>query len=299
MLGELAALGTAISWTVSAVLYRRALSSTKPLQANIVRLGCTSLVLMGFVALIGKLSVFSSLPVYSVVLSSLSGLVGLGLGDTLYMVSLKQIGVSRAVPISCTYPLFSLLVALVIQPKTVAFEVIVAAVAIVFGIWLLTREPRSIEGIAQASFRIRGGLFALGAAVFWALSILMIDSAVTLPETGTLDSALVLNTIRVLSVAVFLLASTPLTDRKFSFTKIQRKSLTLLTLGGLVALGLGWFLLTYSFLYIPEAQAVPISSTTPLFAVVTGMIFLKERITVRNVAGTIIIVLGIFLLFTF
>jgi DME family drug/metabolite transporter len=299
MLGELAALGTAISWTVSAVLYRRALSSTKPLQANIVRLGCTSLVLMGFVALIGKLSVFSSLPVYSVVLSSLSGLVGLGLGDTLYMVSLKQIGVSRAVPISCTYPLFSLLVALVIQPKTVAFEVIVAAVAIVFGIWLLTREPRSIEGIAQASFRIRGGLFALGAAVFWALSIVMIDSAVTLPETGTLDNALVLNTIRVLSVAVFLLASTPLTDRKFSFTKIQRKSLTLLTLGGLVALGLGWFLLTYSFLYIPEAQAVPISSTTPLFAVVTGMIFLKERITVRNVAGTIIIVLGIFLLFTF
>jgi drug/metabolite transporter (DMT)-like permease len=70
-------------------------------------------------------------------------------------------------------------------------------------------------------------------------------------------------------------------------------------LGGLVALGLGWFLLTYSFLYIPEAQAVPISSTTPLFAVVSGMIFLKERITVRNVAGTIIIVLGIFLLFMF
>lgn len=299
MLGELAALGTAISWTVSAVLYRRALSNTKPLQANIVRLGCTSLVLMGFVALIGKLSVFSSLPVYSVVLSSLSGLIGLGLGDTLYMVSLKQIGVSRAVPISCTYPLFSLLVALVIQPKTVAFEVIVAAVAIVFGIWLLTREPESSEGMAQAGFRIRGGLFALGAAVFWALSIAMINSAVTLPETGTLDSALVLNIIRVLSVAVFLLASTPLTDRKFSFAKIQRKSLALLTLGGLVALGLGWFLLTYSFLYIPEAQAVPISSTTPLFAVVSGMIFLKERITVRNVAGTIIIVLGIFLLFMF
>jgi DME family drug/metabolite transporter len=299
MLGELAALGTAISWTVSAVLYRRALSNTKPLQANIVRLGCTSLVLMGFIALIGKLSIFLSLPVYSVVLSALSGLIGLGLGDTLYMVSLKQIGVSRAVPISCTYPLFSLIVALVIQPKTVAFEVIVAAVAIVFGIWLLTREPESSEGKAQKSFRIRGGLFALGAAVFWALSIAMINSAVTLPETGTLDSALVLNTIRVLSVAIFLLTSTPLTDRKFSFAKTQRKSLALLTLGGLVALGLGWFLLTYSFLYIPEAQAVPISSTTPLFAVVSGMIFLKERITVRNVAGTIIIVLGVFLLFMF
>lgn len=298
MLGELAALGTAISWTVSAVLYRRALADTKPLQANIVRLSCTSLLLVAFVVAIGKSTVFTSLPLYAVALSSLSGLVGLGLGDTLYMVSLKQIGVSRAVPISCTYPLFSLLFALLIQPKTVGLGVTIAAVAIVFGIWLLAKEEESDKGVEQKGFRTKGALFALGAAIVWAVSITMINAAVTLHETSTLDSALVLNTIRVVSVAVFLLASTPLTDRRFTFTKVQRKSLVLLVLGGLVALGLGWFLLAYSFLFISEAQAVPISSTTPLFAVVSGMIFLRERITVRNVAGTLVIVFGIFILFT-
>jgi drug/metabolite transporter, DME family len=298
MLGELAALGTAISWTVSAVLYRRALADTKPLQANIVRLSCTSLLLVAFVVAIGKSTVFTSLPLYAVALSSLSGLVGLGLGDTLYMVSLKQIGVSRAVPISCTYPLFSLLFALLIQPKTVGLGVTIAAVAIVFGIWLLAKEEEPDKGIEQKGFRTKGALFALGAAIVWAVSITMINAAVTLHETSTLDSALVLNTIRVVSVAVFLLASTPLTDRRFTFTKVQRKSLVLLVLGGLVALGLGWFLLAYSFLFISEAQAVPISSTTPLFAVVSGMIFLRERITVRNVAGTLVIVFGIFILFT-
>ena len=298
MLGELAALGTAISWTVSAVLYRRALADTKPLQANIVRLSCTSLLLVAFVVVIGKSTVFTSLPLYAVALSSLSGLIGLGLGDTLYMVSLKQIGVSRAVPISCTYPLFSLLFALLIQPKTVGLGVTIAAIAIVFGIWLLAKEEEPDKGLEQKGLRIRGALFALGAAIVWAVSITMINAAVTLPATSNLDSALVLNTIRVVSVAVFLLASTPLTDRKFTFTKVQRKSLILLVLGGLVALGLGWFLLAYSFLFISEAQAVPISSTTPLFAVVLGMIFLRERITIRNVAGTLAIVFGIFILFT-
>jgi DME family drug/metabolite transporter len=298
MLGELAALGTAITWTVSAVLYRRALADTKPLQANIVRLSCTSLLLVAFVVVIGKSTVFTSLPLYAVALSSLSGLIGLGLGDTLYMVSLKQIGVSRAVPISCTYPLFSLLFALLIQPKTVGLGVTIAAVAIIFGIWLLAKEEEPDKNAEQKGLRIRGALFALGAAIVWAVSITMINAAVTLPATSNLDSALVLNTIRVVSVAVFLLASTPLTDRKFTFTKVQRKSLILLVLGGLVALGLGWFLLAYSFLFISEAQAVPISSTTPLFAVVSGMIFLRERITIRNVAGTLAIVFGIFILFT-
>lgn len=53
----------------------------------------------------------------------------------------------------------------------------------------------------------------------------------------------------------------------------------------------------YSFTYISESQATPISSTTPLFATVSGMIFLHERITAKNVAGSVMVVVGIFLFF--
>jgi uncharacterized membrane protein len=125
----------------------------------------------------------------------------------------------------------------------------------------------------------------------------MINAAVTLPEASTLDDALVLNILRALSVAISLVAIVPLIGKKSSFVKIQRKSVALLTVGGVVALGFGWFLLAYSFLIIPEAQAVPISSTTPLFAILSGMIFLRERISIRNVVGTTMIVIGIFILF--
>lgn len=107
------------------------------------------------------------------------------------------------------------------------------------------------------------------------------------------------NTIRVVAVAVFLLASAPVTDREFSFLKMQRKTLAALVFGGIAALASGWFFLTYSFLYTSESQAVPISSTTPLFATVSGIVFLHERVTARNVAGSILVVFGIFLIFTF
>jgi len=297
MIGELVALGAAICWTISAVLYKRVLSETKPISANIVRLVCTSLILVVFLVVIGKFQVLMSLPVYAVLLACFSGVVGLGLGDTLYMMSLKLLGVARAVPITCTYPLFTLLVAVLLQGKSVAPQTAVAATVIVFGIWLLTGKKESSESESHGNTLVKGTVIALAVAVVWAVSIVAIDVAVTLPETSSFDGALALNAVRVSSVAVFLLASAPFIDRKLGFARVRRKALVLLVFGGLVALGLGWFFLAYSFLYISEAEAVPISSTSPLFAVLSGMLFLHEQVTSRNVAGSVVIVLGVFLLF--
>jgi drug/metabolite transporter (DMT)-like permease len=299
MIGELAALGAALCWTVSAVLYKEALSRTKPIPANVVRCVCTTMVLVACLAFIGKFSILMDLPLYAAVLAGVSGIVGLGLGDTLYMVSLKLIGVARAVPITCTYPLFNLLLAVFLQRETVNAQVLFGTLVIVFGVWLLSREKGKGAGELQEKTLVRGVIYALATAVVWAVSIAMINVAMNLPETGGLEHALAVNTIRVAAVAVFLLASAPVTDREFSFLKMQRKTLAALVFGGIAALALGWFLLTYSFLYTSESQAVPISSTTPLFATVSGIIFLHERVTTKNVAGSILVVFGIFLIFTF
>jgi DME family drug/metabolite transporter len=296
MIGELAALGAALCWTVSAILYRKAVLVAKPISANIVRCVCTSLILVGGLAVIGKFQVLTSLPAYAIALACVSGVVGLGIGDTLYMFSLKFIGVARAVPITCTYPLFSLLLAVFLQGKAVTLQVVLGAVAIVFGIWLLTQEEGSEGGLPKAAL-VRGAVAAVVTAVVWAISIAMIDMAVTLPQTGTLDSALAINTFRVVAVAVFLLGSAPVGDKGLSFLRMRKRTVATLIFAGIVALVLGWFFLAYSFLLIPEAQAVPISSASPLFATVAGMVFLHERLTAKNIAGSVITVIGIFLIF--
>jgi len=298
MIGELAALGAAICWTVSAVLYKEALLNAKPISANVVRCVCTSIVLVVCLAIIGKFEVLTDLPLYAVILASVSGIIGLGFGDTLYMVSLNLIGVARAVPITCTYPLFNLLLAVFLQGEVVTLYVVLGTVAIVLGVWLLSREEKETGTRQPKKKRLVKGLApALTTAILWAVSITMINIAVTLPETGSLDHAFAINTIRVSAAAVFLLASAPITDRKCSFLKMRRKTLVTLISGGIVALALGWFFLTFSFIYTPESQAVPISSTTPLFATLSGIVFLHEHVTAKDVAGSIIIVIGIFLIF--
>src|SRR4030065_1963640 len=107
MFGEIAALGAAVSWAVSPILYRQALMSTKPFSANIVR--CISnaavmvLVLVGF----GLTGALARLPLGVVVVTVISGVIGLGVGDTLYMIGLKSVGVARAAPLAATDSLVS------------------------------------------------------------------------------------------------------------------------------------------------------------------------------------------------
>jgi drug/metabolite transporter (DMT)-like permease len=67
--------------------------------------------------------------------------------------------------------------------------------------------------------------------------------------------------------------------------------------GGLVANAVGWLLMNYSFLSIPESQAVPISSTTPLFSAFAGFVLFHEKATVERVLGAVVVVVGVALIF--
>jgi uncharacterized membrane protein len=295
MMSELAALGAAISWTVSAIFYTKALKNVRPVSANIVRLVCTCGLLLTFLILIGKFTVLTILPLNTVLLACLSGIVGLGIGDTLYMLSLKNVGVSTAVPISCTYPLFNILWASFLVGEDVTLPVILGAIAISSGIWLLSQSVDSGDRQTQRRILIRGVVAALAAAVLWSVSITMINVAVK--ETPDLDHALAINTFRIMAIAVSLFAASPLIDRSLGFRKMQKRTVILLVVGGIVALCVGWFFLAYSFIETLESRAVPISSTTPLFSTLVGIVLLREKVTLRSALGSAIIVTGIFMIF--
>ncbi len=98
-------------------------------------------------------------------------------------------------------------------------------------------------------------------------------------------------------MALVLLALAPLLDRGHGFLKLSWKAILLLCVGGLVANGLGWLLMDYSFLNIAETQAVPISSTTPLFSTLAGFALFREQLTRDNTLGAILVVIGVILIF--
>src|SRR4030067_789148 len=156
MIGEIAALGAAISWAVAPILYRQAWTSTKPVSANIVRCASNAavmvLVLVGF----GLTGALASLPMGVVAVTVVSGVIGLGIGDTLYMIGLKSVGVARAVPLAATYPLFSLVWATFLLGEPVTITAVLGASVILLGIWLLSREKLESTAEAKGKLVFRG-----------------------------------------------------------------------------------------------------------------------------------------------
>ncbi|RJS80418.1 DMT family transporter [Candidatus Bathyarchaeota archaeon] len=297
MIGELAALGAAVCWAGSAVLYKKGLLSTKPISANIIRCLAVSVLQISFLMLLGKINLFAKLSTYTVVLACLSGIIGFFLGDTLYMFSLKLMGVARAVPLTCIYPLFNIFLAAIIQGEKVTFYIVIGAVAIFFGVWLLSGREENVKVDGEKGSLVKGVILALTTAILWSISILMIDIAVTVPENAGFDVAFAVNTLRVSAATIILLISIPITDRKMDFLRMKRKSLSSIVFGGFIAITLGWFLLTFSFSSIPQSRAVPISSASPLFSTLAGIFVLHEKVTFKVFLGSVVIMFGIFLVF--
>lgn len=296
MIGEITALGAALCWTLSAVLYKTALADAKPVSANISRCVSTTLFLILCLVVAGKLQSLTTLPAYQMFLAGLSGAVGLCLGDTMYMHSLSLIGVSKAVPITCTYPLFTMLFAALFSNEQITLFLLFGALLIVVGIQLISQEKNKSKNLRR-SVIFRGVLVALVTAVVWGVSIALMNHALEFSELATLDVAFTINVVRMLATTILFLALSPFIDRKFRFIRLKMKTWMILALGGIVALGLGWTLLALSLLHIQASRAVPISSVSPLFATFLGAVFLKEKVTLRVFVGSVFIVLGTFTLF--
>lgn len=298
MLGEFAALGAAISWAVAPILYRKALSGASPVSANIVRCASNAAVLVVVLLALGLTGALASLPVQVIVVVVVSGFVGLGVGDTLYMVGLKSIGVARAVPLAATYPLFSLLWATLLLGEPLTAAAVLGTVVILLGIWFLSRERVDSAVHVHGRLELTGVAVSLLTAVVWSVSITLMDFAVTMPGVvNGLGANYAVVTVRIAGMALVILALAPLLDRERGFLKLGWRTVVLLCVGGLVANGLGWVLMNYSFLNIAEAQAVPISSTTPLFSTLAGFAFFREKLTRDNTLGALLVVAGVVLIF--
>ncbi|MFB3888697.1 MAG: DMT family transporter [Candidatus Bathyarchaeia archaeon] len=296
LFGELAALGAAVCWAVAPILYRQALFHASPFSANIVRCATNAAVMVAVLVALGWAESLARLPLSVIAITVVSGFVGLFVGDTMYLYGLRSLGVSRAVPLAASYPLFSLIwAALLGQPVTAV--AVLGAVVILFGIWLLSRGGSDATVHLKSRLVVTGVAICLLTAVVWSVSVTLMDVAVSLPGVVGADANFAVVTVRIASVAVLFLALSPLLDRSRGFLKVQRGTLLQLLIGGLVANALGWFLMNYSFLNIAESQAVPISSTTPLFSAIAGFALFREKMTFGNTVGAAVVVAGIALLF--
>ncbi len=296
MLGEIAALCAPICFAIAAIIYRNPLKEVNAASASIIRFSGTGFILLTVLILIWGLNPLFGLSVYIIALTVLSGIIALGFGDVLYMTSFKEMGVSKTVAVVATYPMFSLVIEYLTGRGEVPFSAIIGSILILLGIWSLNYKEENMQESSQSGNIRKGIVAALFVSLFYSIGMLLIDEALNALESSSIEGAFAINALRTASGGFFLLLASPIIDRKFAFLKMKRNYIGLFLLGSLIAYGLGWYLLTWSFLLAPTSSVVPLSSTTPLFAAVLSYVILREPLKNRGGLGILLIVLGIMLI---
>ncbi|KYO66146.1 EamA family transporter [Thermovenabulum gondwanense] len=132
-------------------------------------------------------------------------------------------------------------------------------------------------------------IFALLTAFFWGLAPIFGKMGLTkLPPLA----ALFIRTFSIsIAVGICLLVSY-MGGYLPAFT-LDKRTLIFIVLEGILASFLGHFAYFYALKEGNVSLVVPLSATYPLFALLFGILFLKESLALNKIVGALIVILGI------
>ena len=204
----------------------------------------------------------------------LAGLLAPGLSQILFTQSIREVGASRTSVTVGSAPLFALAIAFLFLDEPVRTPVVIGALAIVAGGVVLVGEPDRPDHL-----RARGLLFALGAAVLFAVRDNIVRALHTQGSPETVGAAAMLA-----GVAVSLLWTRSLPSRR---------DLRLLAPAGIL-FGLSYLCLFEAYFRGRVSIVSPLIATESLWGVaIAALVFPStERVGRRVVLGAVAIVAG-------
>ena len=303
--GIFIAFAHAVSWSVTSILLRHLSQRLDPFVLNGLRalLGAAVVVAWFLAAGAPGAHTFTATRILLIVAAIVVG--GL-VGDTCSVVALRLVGVARTVPVTCSYPIFTMLFAfLLLREAPPVLAIFGALLVVAAGVLLSLPErrtgtspqrgpnaaPGGVPDVARRQRRI-GLLLAAVTAAVWGLEVILTAKAAEGMTT------LAVNAVRVpiaallsLSVALRRPGALDAAERVLR----NRRTRWLLILGGL----LGWVVV--GTLYVESIKLVGatftavIGATAPLYAGPLSALLLREPPSARTVAGTLLAVAGVIL----
>jgi drug/metabolite transporter (DMT)-like permease len=111
-----------------------------------------------------------------------AGVIHFIIGRLLAYDSFRLIGANRSTPFIQTSPIYAIILSLVFLQEQPTGFIILGALFMLAGAYLITREKKSFSGEVKKKFtrdEVKGILLALGAAICWGVTPVLIKPAVT------------------------------------------------------------------------------------------------------------------------
>ena len=288
MISEILALMVAVVWAFPPLLYRKALPNVSYLAANLVRSAFGALFLL--CVFLATFHQFPSVPFGALSLLFLAGITNLVIGDTLFFISLRRVGISRTQPITSSYPLFSMILAGVLLGEGITLSIIVGTPMIVLGIAIVSltgNENNKTPHCGAVPF-LAGTPYALGSAFCYAVGFIVYKFAMVDGSIDPIFATCVRYLVIIPTLMILVMIEKP--DRVRSLGK---RDVVRLAIGGILEVGIGGTLMFVSLKLGNASTTIPLMSATPLFTLVLAAQYAGEKMSLRLLIGTVITVAGI------
>ena len=290
--GEIAALCSALIWAIATVAFTDLGKRLPPLQLNFLK-GIVGIALLCLTLLVRRLfspSFFPNAEPWQVGALALSGVVGISIGDTALFASLNTLGTRRTLLLQLLAPPLAALLGVALLKETLGWQAGLGVVLVICGIALEIVE-RAPENKAIAHLQV-GIAYSAIAAFAQASGALLSRGALADSQIDPFWATLI-------RLGAGTLALLPLSVRRSARSQKIRLSRRLVAIVVVVAFFgtyLGIILQQTALKFAKVGIAQTLNSTSPLF--VLPLVALRgERVSLRAVAGVVIALLGIGLLF--
>ena len=286
MVGEAAALGSAASWAVSAVLIKGISTRRSAFYIMAARTAVAGLLALIVFAVVRPASPLD-LPASTIVVLLVSAAVAIS-GDVAFVRAMAVEDVSRVFTVSTSlYILVSVAGSVVFYGDALSPWLLLGGLAVLVGSRLVIHQPAGAATTARSG---RKPMFALWlsvvAALFWSASLLAVSRAMESVEPLTATAM----RMPFMAVALVLFAASRGEHRQ----ALAPRDASMLALSGAL-IGASMLLFLAAAKLSDAGTVAVLTSTSPIFVAPLAHFFLSERLTPRIATGTMTCMLGIWL----
>jgi len=292
-LGEMAALATALCWTITAVSFEAAGKKVGSISVNLIRL------IIAFI-LISIYNLFSRGMIFPIDASSstwlwltISGIIGFVIGDLFLFQAYVEVGARIAMLIMSTVPPITAVAGFLIMGEKITVLGLAGMIITIVGISLviLTKNPGNKK--VKLSHPIKGLAYAFIGALGQAFGLVFSKFGMGSYDPFAATQIRIIAAIIGFSIVISIL-------KKWGELLVavkDRRAMKYISIGSLFGPFVGVSLSLLAVQHASTGIVSTITSITPILLIPISIIVFKEKIFKREIFGAIITLLGISLLF--
>ncbi|MDI6767375.1 MAG: DMT family transporter [Bacteroidota bacterium] len=291
-LGEMSALLTAMLWAGSAMIFAAATKRVGSFQVNITRL-ILAVIYLTLLIIILQLDV--NLSSGQIINLSISGIIGLALGDTFLFKAFQEIGARISMLIMSLAPTIAALLAYFVLGETLSFIGVLGIVITISGVSIVVLE-KGASPLEKISPTTAGLTYALFGAIGQGVGLIFAKMAFLESEVN----GFVATNIRIIASLVLLLPFAMMTKRfksPIQMFRENKKAFNLTALGSILGPFLGISFSLIAIKYTNVGVAATIMAIVPILMLPLVRIVYKEILSWRAIIGAFIAVSGVAVLF--